>query len=248
MFSILKRKYIDVFCYTDNVNAYEYFPVSQAREFIPQWWKDIPNTVYDEDNSYHTKGFIRHTMKRCPGIIEYYKKGLMIPLWSDIEIIIDRHINDTGLSIAVADESTEVESHPDYQKGHFLSSGDWYHTKLVSPWLIETREPLDFLCLQPHWNFNDLNKDILIPNGYINFYKGNCASNIQMFINQSTDRVINIDAGTPILHLVPLTEKKIKVHAIYDEKRVRLLDRKIARYSFDAKYYTKQKAHLHNNL
>lgn len=247
MFSILKRKYIDVFCYTDNVNAYEYFPICQARDFIPQWWKDIPNMVYDETSNYHTKGFLKSTMKRCPGIIEYYKKGLMIPLWSDVEIIVDQNINDQGWSTAVADQSA-VEPHSDFQKGNFLSSGNWFHNKIVSPWSIETREALDFLYLQPHWNLNELNKDILIPNGYNSFYKDNHETNIQMFVNKSFDRVINIDAGIPILHLVPLTEKKIKAHVIYDEDRVKLLRKKGASYSFVSKYYTKKKDPLHNNL
>jgi len=247
VFSILRKNYIDVFCYTDNVNAYEYFPIRQAREFIPQWWKDIPNTVYDENNNYHTKVFLKPTMKRCPGIIEYYKKGLMIPLWSDIEIIVDRNINEEGWSTAIANESLN-EPHPDFQKGDFLSSGNWFHNKLISPWKIETKEPLDFLYLQPHWNLNELNNDIVIPNGYNSFYKDNHATHIQMFVNKSFDRVVNIDAGIPILHLVPLTERKIKVHTIYDEDRVNMLNKKGAGYSFTSKYYTKKKDPLHNNL
>jgi len=247
VFSILKRKYIDVFCYTNNVSAYEYFPIRQAREFIPQWWKDIPNTVYDENSNYHTKGFLKPTMKRCPGIIEYYKKGLMIPLWSDIEIIIDKNINEHGWSTATADRSP-FEPHPDYQKGSFLSSSNWFHNKLISPWKIETREPMDFLYLQPHWNLNELNHDIIIPNGYNTFYKDNHSTHIQMFVNKSFDRVVNIEAGTPILHLVPLTDKKIKIHTIYDENRVNMLNKKGARYSFTSKYYTKKKNPLLNNL
>jgi len=247
VFSILKRKYIDVFCYTNNINAYEYLPIRQAREFIPQWWKDIPNTVYDETSDYHTRGFTKTTMKRCPGIIEYYKKGFMIPLWSDVEIIVDSNINEVGWSTATADKSS-VEQHPDFQRGNFLSSGNWFHNKLISPWMIETREPLDFLFLQPHWNLDELNSDIVIPNGYTSFYKDNHSTHIQMFINRSTNRVINIDAGTPILHLVPLTEKKVKVHTIYDETRINILNNKGASYSFGSKYYKKKKDPLHNNL
>jgi len=247
MFSILKRNYIDVFCYTNNVNAYGYFPIRQAREFIPQWWKDIPNTVYDETSNHHTRGFLKPTMKRCPGIIEYYKKGFMIPLWSDVEIIVDSNINEHGWSTATADNSS-VEPHPEFQRGQFLSSGNWFHNKLASPWQIETKEPLDFLYLQPHWNLDELNSDIVIPNGYNSFYKGNHSTHIQMFVNKSSNRVINIDAGTPILHLVPLTEKKIKIHTVYDEEHTNMLNKKASLYSFGSKYYRKKKDPLHNNL
>jgi len=247
MFSILKRNYIDVFCYTNNTNAYEFFPIRRAREFIPQWWKDIPNNMYDETSNYHTRGFLKTTMKRCPGIIEYYKKGIMIPLWSDIETIVDDKINEQGWSTVTADGSS-VEPHQDFQRGNFLSSGNWFLNKLCSPWLIETKEPLDFLYLQPHWNLDELNIDIMIPNGYISFYKNSHATNIQMFINKSLNRVINIDAGTPILHLVPLTDKKIKVHTLYDEERMKLLYKKYSSYSFGSMYYRKKKDPLHNNL
>jgi len=247
MFSVLKKKYVDVFCYTKNANAYEYFPIRQARDFIPDWWKNIPNKKYKDGAPYKTKGFLEPTMKRCPGLIEYYKKGLMLPLWSDVEIIVDENINDQGWSTAVADESL-VEPHPDFQRGEFLPPSNWFHNKLNSPWLIETKEHLDFLYLQPHWNLNGLNNEVLIPNGYIDFYKGNHVSHIQMFINKFTNRVINIDAGTPILHLVPLTEKKIKVHTIYDEKKFNTLQEKSNGFSFTSKYYTKVKTLLRNRV
>jgi len=248
MFSILKKNWIDVFCYTNNINAYEYFPIRKARDFIPQWWKDIPNAMYDESSNHRTQAFLKSTMKRCPGIMEYYKKGFMIPLWSDIEFIITDDEDGNDIMMTHAADQTPIEPHPSYQKGSFLSSGDWFHNKLVSPWKIETKEPLDFLYLQPHWNLNELNKNFVIPNGHIQFYEGNSSTHIQMFINKSSDQVINITAGTPILHLVPLTEKKIKVHSIYDEDRFYKLEKKNDVYSFDKKYYRKKKDPLHNRL
>ena len=247
MFSILKRRWIDVFCYTDDVNAYEYFPIRRAREFIPQWWKDIPNVYHDSEDQYKTLATRKPTMKRCPGIIEYYKKGFMIPLWTDIEIIVDKNINQNGWSTALGNEGS-VELHPDYQKGKFLSSGRWFHNKIPSPWKIETTQQLDFLYLQPHWSLNELNSDIMIPNGHISFYKYNHATNVQMFINKETDRIVNIKAGTPILHLVPLTEKNMKLHVQYDENRCDILNKKEVPFSFKSEYYTTKKTDLHNRL
>lgn len=247
MFSILKKKYIDIFCYTNNTIAYEYFPIRQARDFIPQWWKDIPNAMYDNDDGYHTKATRKTTMKRCPGIIEYYKKGLMIPLWTDVEVIVDHNMNAEGWSTAVADQSL-IEPHPDFQKGAFLSSGNWFHNKLISPWKIETKENLSFMYMQPHWNLDELNGDVVIPNGYIDFHKDNHSTNIQIFMHKFSNRVININAGTPILHLVPLTEKKIKIHTIYDEDRVDKLHKKGESYTFYSTYYAKRNQYRHNNL
>ena len=247
MFSILKRRWIDVFCYTDDVNAYEYFPIRRAREFIPQWWKDIPNVYHDSEERYKTLATRKPTMKRCPGIIEYYKKGFMIPLWTDIEVVVNKNINKEGWSIALAN-GDEAERHPDFQKGNFLPSGNWFFNKIISPWRVETSHHLDFMYIQPHWSLGELNTDIMIPNGYNTFYKGNHSTHVQLFINKQFDKVINIESGTPIVHLVPLTEKKIKLHVLYDENRCSLLDKKASWFSFKANYYTKKKIDLHNRL
>ena len=244
MFSILKRNHIDVFCYTNSVTAYERFPISKARQFIPRWWKDIPNNVYSSGSAYESSANTVVTMKRCPGIIELYKRGFMMPLWTDIEFI----IHNSTYSFMAADRKTNAESHPSIQMGEFLSSGNWSHAKLVSPWLIETKTNLEFLCMQPHWNLNELNKDIMIPNGHVTFNRGNHSANAQMFVNTTVNTTINMSAGTPLMHFVPLTDKKIKVHAIYDPDRCNILYEKGSLYSFGSIFYRKRKDPLHNNL
>jgi len=239
MFSILKRNWVDLFCFTNNKTAYDYFPISRARDFIPQWWKDIPINTSNpaRENEIQSVSNQVPTMKRCPGIIEYYKKGFMLPLWSDVEIINDNE--NISFSIVSSAGGNGFDSHLPTQKGGFLSNDIWKHIKIFSPWVFETSEKVDFLYLQPHWNLNELNKDILIPNGHIDFYI-NHAIEIQLFFNKNTsDTVTTIKAGTPMLHLVPLTDKKIKLHVLYDNSAFdRLADHKI---SFIGDYYRKLK-------
>lgn len=246
MFSIFKKKYIDIFCYTDNINAYEYFPVQKARNFLPLWWKDIPNEVHTDDCFFKTKSSLLRTMKRCPGIIEFYKKGLIIPLWTDIEFIINNDINEGCISSAA--DGTELHSHPEFQKGAFLPENMWIHKKIISPWYFETKTNEDFLVLQPHWNLNNLNADIVIPNGYSNFYNRNSSTNVQVFAKKEINKVINLNAGLPIAHIVPLSDKQLRIHTSYDPDRIDLLNKKAAGYSFTSFYYRKKIDGLHNNL
>lgn len=247
MFSILKRNWVDLFCYTNNKTAYEYFPISKARDFIPQWWKDLPINTPNPgcENEIQSDSNQALTMKRCPGIIEYYKKGFMLPLWSDVEFI----NNNKNISFSMASPVGEsrFEFHSPIQKGEFLSNDIWEHIKIISPWVFETSENVDFLYLQPHWNLNELNKDILIPNGHIDFYI-NHATEIQLFFNKKTsDTVTAIKAGMPMIHLIPLTDKKIKLHVLYDNGGVAF--NRLTKYniSFVGDYYRKLKEYRKRN-
>jgi len=239
MFSILKKNWVDLFCYTDNKTICDYFPIASARQFIPDWWKEIPNDLVHPGHENEIKSLSNkaNTMKRCPGIIEYYKKGFMLPLWCDLEFIVDK--GDVSISIAHLIGEKGYESHLSVQKGRFLSEDVWKHVKLVSPWQFESSEKIDFLYLQPHWNLNNLNKNILIPNGLIDFFF-QYATEIQMFVNREYDGVVSITAGTPMIHFVPLTDKKIKLHVLHDRKKHADLD-DISKISFVSDYYRKVK-------
>jgi len=216
MFSILKRNWVDLFCYTNNRAAYEYFPIAPANNFIPYWWNKIPNNIIEPgyENDIKSDSIKQVTMKRCPGIIEYYKKGFMLPLWSDLEFVIDK--GNIRASIACGIDENGCDSHPNFQRGQFLTKEVWEHIKISSPWRLSTDKKIDFMYLQPHWNLNNLNKNILIPNGTIDFFFQN-GTEIQLFLNRQYDGVVSINAGMPLIHLVPLTDKKIKVHNIYDK-------------------------------
>ena len=52
-----------------------------AKDFIPQWWKNLPSTT-DE------RGI--NTFKKCPMIPELYDRGYILPLWTDLYIRVDK--------------------------------------------------------------------------------------------------------------------------------------------------------------
>ena len=56
--------------YTYNPYAYNFAKINHGHHYIPEWWKSTPKVV---------KG--HPTIKNCPAFIEYYKKGIVIPMW-----------------------------------------------------------------------------------------------------------------------------------------------------------------------
>lgn len=233
MFSILLKKHIDVWCYTGNVSAYEYFPIANARDFIPSWWKDMPSGKADLASARMP------SMKRCPGLIEHYKRGFVLPLWSDVEVVVDKTLPG-GWSAAMADMG-EVHSHDPIQHGGFLDSAQWFHMKLNSPWFVETSCPLDFVYCQPHWNWGGLNAELFTPTAYDTFFEGNHSTNVQLFSHRSSCRNFVLPAGMPVVHYIPVTDKKVVLHTVFDKDRAALYVEKNDTFSFSALYYAKKK-------
>ena len=87
MFFFFKRKKIVVDCFTDNYSINELFPIQTANNFYPDWWKNLPKT-YDAMNKWGLR-VSQSTMKKCPAIIDLYKTGFIMPLWSDLQILSD---------------------------------------------------------------------------------------------------------------------------------------------------------------
>lgn len=238
MFQILKNNYIDVFCYSRCSKAVKYFPIDYARNFVPDWWKKIPNRVYmNEDKSEEKRSNLLPTIKKCPGFIENYKRGFMIPLWEEIEFV----IQDGGLETNSASRNPDTFGfHSSNQYGEFLDVRKWIHVKINSPWAIKTDKPLNFVYAQPHYNFQDLNSKLFIPTSHDEYYIQH-ATEVQAFINLERNRVINLKPGLPLVHKIPITEKKIKLHIEHNPQMYDDLKTEYADSYFEGLYYNVKK-------
>ena len=241
MFQILKNNYIDVYCYSNNSKAVKYFPIDYAHNFIPQWWKNLPaKTHLDESqNSKENKrrSDLFTTMKKCPGFIEHYKRGIIIPLWEEIEFI----INESGFQAHNASRNSNMfEFHNHKQYGGFLNYKNWIHVKIGSPWAIKTDKPINFVYTQPHYNFQDLNGKLFVPNSY-DEYTIQHSTEIQMFVNVKNNDIINLSPGLPLVHKIPITEKKIKLHVEYDPQIYNKLKNQYNNTFFEGAWYNLKK-------
>ena len=202
-----KRNKIVVDCFTTDPNVIKYSPIAKANEFIPEWMKKMPITV---NSSLHSG----QTIKACPGVIDLYKQGLMIPMWSDLHV----EFKDKGaFEWQFSDRKTKAISHNNNQWTGFATDKSYGHLKLCSPWYIKTKENLSWHCAEPFWSNHLTNDYITIP-GQLNF-KYQHTTNINLFLPTSTRSFI-IPHGHPMYHMMPLTDKQIDIrhHHISEEE------------------------------
>jgi hypothetical protein len=240
MFQILKNNYIDIFCYSCDPRAAEYFPIDYAQKFVPNWWKKIPSKLYEPSEEGVPEEIAKRrskllpTMKRCPGFIEHYKRGIILPMWMEIELVVSK--GDIDATCSFGDPNETFSFHPSHQYGSFLDVRKWLHVKIDSPWVISTDKPLNFVYAQPHYNFQDLNNKLFIPNSY-DEYQIQHSTEIQMFVNVERDGVINFRPGMPMVHKIPLTEKKIKLHTEYNPNMFFKLKNNYSQSHFEGRWY-----------
>jgi hypothetical protein len=200
---LFKQKPLHLDCFTVNTLAYNFAPIDHASKFIPDWWKQLP-----KDYPASSGVGLFPTMKSCAGIIDLYKNGIIIPLWSDLSILIDKG----QCKWQFADETSTIEPHGTKQMSTFIQNTDTFHIKLISPWRFTCKEDIPWHFSQPVWN-DYASKDYCTPTGILDF-KNQHAANINMLIRlpESPKKEINLAYRHPLAHMIPLSERPIKIH------------------------------------
>jgi len=205
-----KEKEIVLNCYTYRADVYNYFPVVETKKTFPTWLKKVKNSYFNSKDDYF------EGLKSCPAFIEYFTKGFVLPMWSDLSLEVGPSGSDS-YKWQHSDRRSEISIHPYIQTG--LSEQEYQHLKLCSPWGFSCSEEVKFLFSAPSWRFGDLPSTVEILNGVVN-YRTNAGTNINMLVKRTGEQQkFIIKAGTPLVHVIPLTEKKviIKTHLVNKE-------------------------------
>lgn len=205
----IKKSKVVVDCFTSNVQAYELFPIGHALAFLPEWWLNAPK-------EYEVRGlFPASTIKRCPAVINTFKHGLMIPLWSDLAIVTR---GGTNWEVKFSDPETSIEPHDSKQWDFYADPKDYMHMKLMSPWHVSTKHGISWTYSKPMWNF-PADDNLFIAPGIVDF-KSQHSTNINILLSLEPKPAYVIKAGQPMVHMVPLTEKQIEVkhHLLTEEE------------------------------
>ena len=204
-----KRPKLVVDCFTASHNAYELFPIDHSIKFVPDWWKNAPKEYEVRDL------FPVSTIKRCPAIINQYKHGLILPLWSDLAIL-TKGGNDW--EIKFSNPHTNIEPHDANQWGMYANPNDYKHLKLMSPWAIKTKDEVFWQYSKPAWSF-PIKNNLFIAPGIIDF-KTQHSSHVNILMPLEAQPAYVINAGQPIAQLMPLSDKEIdlRTHLISEEE------------------------------
>jgi hypothetical protein len=221
MIFIFKKKEILIDAFTNNQCAFTNFAIERALKFIPEWWKNLPPEIVKENVP-------NGTMKICSGFIDLYKTGFIIPIHSDL-ILETSGSGDWQVKAPIAIEFGE---HGRFQYG--TAFDNHINLKYVTPWLLREKTGVQFLFTNPMWNNISYWNSLHVVPGITDF-KTSSSSNINVFVNK-INQVIHINAGTPLAHVIPLSDKKLKIKChLVDQKEYDRLDINLSYFSFTNK-------------
>ena len=207
----IKPSVINVDCFTHNDMVYEHFRIDRASKFFPEEIKLLPNHVELKAN-HHPNSFLMEkigTLRKCNGIVDLFSVGMILPLWSNIHIEVTKegqifHVD----RIARADDFNTFDVHDRIQYGSAIY-GNQVNVKLLTPWYLEEKSGVKFTWNMCDWHRTDIAHKVRVVSGVLDF-KYQHQLNTNLFIEKNC--IIKYNAGDPLVHMIPLSEKRLKLH------------------------------------
>ena len=212
IFNFLKKKNSDIILDVQYANG------SITPDVLPNYTRKVPQPTWFKtlEKSSHCpmsggRGFdFNSTARACPGIIGTFSRGIYLLCPFDILFYRDPK-QDSTIYYAPQDRQKMLQMHNDAQinnafKGSFLT------LKIKPGFSITCKENIDFMMTYPILANAGVNSgNVFGPDGVINF-KYQHHANIFLHVKThlgGNDEKIMIRKGTPIAHLMPLTERNV---------------------------------------
>ena len=213
-----KQTEIVVDCFINDQLIYNNFKIQKAKEFIPSWWKSLPsNNQIKINTDPESKLTIKQqNLKHCNGFRDLFAEGFIIPFWVDcqIEMLDENKYYISGHQVPAV--NINVGYHGREQTGSELYP-DCAQLKLGSPWFFHEKTGVKFSWNACMWNNTSYLNDMHLLPGVLDF-KTQRTTNVNAFIKKRS--IIKLYAGDPLIHLIPLSDKKviIKNHLLTKEE------------------------------
>ena len=190
--------------FNSDPNITENFPIIESKDIKSNWVKSVRADFQKYAREIDLPNF--EHLSRCPGIFDLFKYGYIITLQKDLiikpdmkggfEWIVPRKVEDGGL--VVHHQSTALIANPPWAADFIV--------KIDTGWHVIAPKGIKFLMLPIAY------PDTFDFTAAIGILDPSMATqvNFQMFWN-GTDKETIIRAGTPLGHLIPLSEKKYQM-------------------------------------
>jgi hypothetical protein len=183
------------------------------KEFLPEWWRQIPTK---HDNIL--------TIRRCPGITDFFSNMYVVPMWTDLKIYFNKEGNGLDINFKTTDTFPMWERHDSRQLlDHMnISIGDREVEtvlKIISPWNIITPKGYSVLQIPLFYHFE---QDYTILPGIFDtdiYHEINVP-----FLLHSNNKKIEFHEGQPLLAFIPFKRTK------YSQKNINANDTKYINY------------------
>lgn len=175
--------------------------------YMPERYKDLQMVCKTKD---HKKDFMQvheqPSMASCFGFLELQKQSVTVKLFD--EIIIDA----AGQRIRTNKDNVTADYHDVHSNG-FAQKHNINIVKISQPVYFETTEPVHFILTQTPFYSHGFQIPSAIIRYDVHALQGNC------FIYIPTDNPgqTKINFGTPLFHLVPLSNRRLTLNYFYDD-------------------------------
>ena len=222
MISFLRKKKEEPLildCYTHSHYAYNYAKIDYGRKYLPEWWKAEKGTSSDGIK----------TIKHCRAFMDFYSKGIVMPLWGEVEITVNPlgHKGDIYTWRASnKDFDLHSSNHAKFQWSGF-GNENLFNIKFMSPWFLKMKELVYFSWSQPTWsNPSTFNGLINLP--AVLEYKTQQATPINFILEQKKEeQKFKLPSLMPIVMQHPMTERPIELrhHLVSEDTFMHLQQR-----------------------
>lgn len=203
-------------CYTHSSYAYDHAKINHARHHIPDWWKKTKHMCNSQP-----------TIKVCSAIKEHYLKGIVVPLWGELEITLYPLTDDTTPTYEWRSSNLDFDTQGSHSTEQFFgfAGKDGVNLKITAPWVIKSKELIHFTYTQPVWSQPDMVDDLTLLPGVLEFKNQHAIELNYFFRQRETKRKVNIHPLTPMVIMHPMSERPIKFKHHYIEDKNVWLDR-----------------------
>jgi len=173
-----------------------------ALQCLPDWLKSMPSLAKTRDYEFQQK--LTPTIKRCPGIIDFYKYAYIVKLWTDtiIHIKEDREWTFTQ-ALEPGPTNAVWEGFDENQCDKYIPSVE-KTLKVCTPWHVLTPKGYSMLQLPLWWEFN---KDWEASAGV---WDTDISPIININIIFKNLGIYRLAAGTPLVMLIPFKREKFE--------------------------------------
>lgn len=226
---MFKRKSIVVKLYTYDANHFEYFKLRKSTTEFPSWFKQLPTEFF-------TDGFIKTpvpTAKRCPALIEYFKKSVVIPNQFDLYLKANPD-NTSGWVTPLQEQANMLKAFSPAQRGGY----EIPHVKIDTSWAAVEETGVDFMITDAY--YNNFDQPWRNAPGILDF-KYQHAMNINISYKLQEEPVF-IPVNSPLAFMFPMTDKEVSYeHHLVSYEEWHKIKYRTANNTFLSKYVKHRK-------
>ena len=149
------------------------------------------------------RGLDNATLKRCPHVNQMLTTGIIFPAWLQLNLKTFDQVD--VCEVQTYPENVPLIPHNPQDYAHHKPN--MFHGKVMSPWQIREKSGVEFIWTSPAWHQRDPLKYWTCP--AITEFKYQHATIVNLMVPFNSE--IKVEVGDPWLHLIPLSDKRIKL-------------------------------------